>query len=172
MFYDHLQLVLIAWFYFILLLLFSRYCPHFLLYFRSGPCPWALLYQDWSKSFSFITVSTPARLIKSLLYDIRWGFCIFNATRYDPRLLLHGQQYIEIYKPLPSCGRVRLLSDHKPSRMFIIEFALLFLSQSIWIASPSGKDFVPLGWSWFQTRLRGFVSRIIVLIVLTTNCFL
>ncbi|XP_051123802.1 enoyl-CoA hydratase 2, peroxisomal [Andrographis paniculata] len=28
------------------------------------------------------------------------------GLEFDPRLLLHGQQYIEIYKPLPSSGRV------------------------------------------------------------------
>lgn len=32
---------------------------------------------------------------------------VFIATRYDPRLLLHGQQYIEIYKPLPTNASVR-----------------------------------------------------------------
>ncbi|KAK2660834.1 hypothetical protein Ddye_007367 [Dipteronia dyeriana] len=29
------------------------------------------------------------------------------GLEYDPRLLLHGQQYIEIYKPLPSNGSIR-----------------------------------------------------------------
>nr|GLL30497.1 enoyl-CoA hydratase 2, peroxisomal [Ipomoea trifida] len=28
------------------------------------------------------------------------------GLQYDPRLLLHGQQYIEIYKPLPSSGSI------------------------------------------------------------------
>ncbi|TKY75297.1 Enoyl-CoA hydratase 2 [Spatholobus suberectus] len=30
------------------------------------------------------------------------------GLEYDPRLLLHGQQYIELYKPLPSSCHVRL----------------------------------------------------------------
>lgn len=37
------------------------------------------------------------------------------GLEYDPRLVLYGQHYIELYKPLPSCGRVRLLSDHSSS---------------------------------------------------------
>ncbi|XP_054799631.1 enoyl-CoA hydratase 2, peroxisomal isoform X2 [Prosopis cineraria] len=28
------------------------------------------------------------------------------GLQYDPRLLLHGQQYIELYKPLPSSGHI------------------------------------------------------------------
>ncbi|KAM6568606.1 hypothetical protein CsatB_016591 [Cannabis sativa] len=31
---------------------------------------------------------------------------LLPGLEYDPRLLLHGQQYIELYKPLPSSGRI------------------------------------------------------------------
>jgi hypothetical protein len=31
-------------------------------------------------------------------------FLLFSS--FDPALLLHGQQYIEIYRPLPSCANV------------------------------------------------------------------
>ncbi|KAJ9542027.1 hypothetical protein OSB04_028533 [Centaurea solstitialis] len=42
----------------------------------------------------FHTTSLPSQQTKNLLKTLQW--------RFDPRLLLHGQQYIEIYKPLPS----------------------------------------------------------------------
>ncbi|KAM6592920.1 hypothetical protein CsatA_000623 [Cannabis sativa] len=32
---------------------------------------------------------------------------LLPGLEYDPRLLLHGQQYIELYKPLPSSGRIQ-----------------------------------------------------------------
>ena len=40
--------------------------------------------------------------------------------RFDPRLLLHGQQYIEICKPLPSNCSVRICS-------LILSFTFLLL---------------------------------------------
>ncbi|RYR41311.1 hypothetical protein Ahy_A08g037716 isoform A [Arachis hypogaea] len=47
------------------------------------------------------------------------GFVI-PGLEYDPRLLLHGQQYIELYKPLPSnCHRWVLIESAKAA---ILEF--------------------------------------------------
>lgn len=46
----------------------------------------------------------------SALFSIRMsstGGLDLPGLEYDPRLLLHGQQYIEIYKPLPSSASVR-----------------------------------------------------------------
>ncbi|CAK9178357.1 unnamed protein product [Ilex paraguariensis] len=44
---------------------------------------------------------------------------------YDPRLLLHGQQYIEIYKPLPSSGciqnKVSVSGLHDKGKATILE---------------------------------------------------
>ncbi|KAG8378024.1 hypothetical protein BUALT_Bualt08G0095200 [Buddleja alternifolia] len=50
-----------------------------------------------------------------------------QGFEFDPRLLLHGQQHIEIYKPLPSNGCVRLLItlvlDCPPSAYSFIVFS-------------------------------------------------
>lgn len=47
------------------------------------------------------------------------------GLRYDPRLLLHGQQYIEIYKPFPSSAKlhnkVNLAGLHDKGKAAIIE---------------------------------------------------
>lgn len=37
---------------------------------------------------------------------IWWRCCL--SVRYDPSLLLHGQQYIEVYRPLPSKASVSI----------------------------------------------------------------
>ncbi|CAK9312766.1 unnamed protein product [Citrullus colocynthis] len=46
---------------------------------------------------------------------------------YDPKLLLHGQQYIELYKPLPSSGylenKVSLAGLHDKGKAAILEIA-------------------------------------------------
>ncbi|QHO29446.1 Enoyl-CoA hydratase 2, peroxisomal [Arachis hypogaea] len=53
------------------------------------------------------------------------GFVI-PGLEYDPRLLLHGQQYIELYKPLPSnCHvnhKVCLAGLHDKAKAAILEF--------------------------------------------------
>lgn len=36
-----------------------------------------------------------------------WPLIFYNLIRFDPALLLHGEQYLEIYKPLPTSCRVR-----------------------------------------------------------------
>ncbi|KAJ0087296.1 hypothetical protein Patl1_09450 [Pistacia atlantica] len=50
---------------------------------------------------------------------------MLQYTRYDPRLLLHGQQYIEIYKPLPCSASVRteacIAGLHDKGKAAIIE---------------------------------------------------
>ncbi|XP_065636640.1 enoyl-CoA hydratase 2, peroxisomal isoform X2 [Quercus suber] len=49
-----------------------------------------------------------------------------NFCRYDQRLLLHGQQYIELYRPFPSSGcihnKVSLAGLHDKGKAAIIEF--------------------------------------------------
>ncbi|URD83320.1 Enoyl-CoA hydratase 2 [Musa troglodytarum] len=48
-----------------------------------------------------------------------------SGLQYDPRLLLHGQQYIEIYRPLPSSGsivnKVAIAGLHDKGKAAIIE---------------------------------------------------
>ncbi|URD78983.1 Enoyl-CoA hydratase 2 [Musa troglodytarum] len=48
-----------------------------------------------------------------------------DLKKYDPRLLLHGQQYIEIYRPLPSSGsivnKVAIAGLHDKGKAAIIE---------------------------------------------------
>lgn len=50
---------------------------------------------------------------------------LLPGLRYDPRLLLHGQQYIEIYKPLSSSGRIQnklaLAGLHDKGKAAILE---------------------------------------------------
>ncbi|EXB88231.1 Enoyl-CoA hydratase 2 [Morus notabilis] len=50
---------------------------------------------------------------------------LLPGLEYDPRLLLHGQQYIEIYKPLPSSGRIQnkvaLAGLHDKGKAAIVE---------------------------------------------------
>ncbi|GMN34853.1 hypothetical protein TIFTF001_004930 [Ficus carica] len=50
---------------------------------------------------------------------------LLPGLQYDPRLLLHGQQYIEIYKPLPSSGRIQnklaLAGLHDKGKAAILE---------------------------------------------------
>ncbi|KAL5556071.1 hypothetical protein UlMin_038307 [Ulmus minor] len=50
---------------------------------------------------------------------------LIPGLEYDPRLLLHGQQYIEIYKPLPSRGRLHnttsLAGLHDRGKAAIVE---------------------------------------------------
>ena len=49
-------------------------------------------------------------LVFSAYAGITNGHFWFLSTRYDQSLLLHGQQYIELYRPFPSSGCVRLLT--------------------------------------------------------------
>ncbi|THU55450.1 hypothetical protein C4D60_Mb11t06670 [Musa balbisiana] len=48
-----------------------------------------------------------------------------SGLQYDPRLLLHGQQYIEIFRPLPSSGsivnKVAIAGLHDKGKATIIE---------------------------------------------------
>ncbi|XP_074556529.1 enoyl-CoA hydratase 2, peroxisomal [Curcuma longa] len=48
-----------------------------------------------------------------------------HGLQYDPRLLLHGQQYIEIYRPLPSnsciLNKVKVAGLHDKGKATIIE---------------------------------------------------
>ncbi|XP_062100799.1 enoyl-CoA hydratase 2, peroxisomal-like [Humulus lupulus] len=50
---------------------------------------------------------------------------LLPGLEYDPRLLLHGQQYIELYKPLPSSGRIQnkvaLAGLHDKGKAAIVE---------------------------------------------------
>ncbi|PON60603.1 T-complex protein 1, beta subunit [Parasponia andersonii] len=50
---------------------------------------------------------------------------LVQGLEYDPRLLLHGQQYIELYKPLPSSGRIKnkvaLAGLHDKGKAAIVE---------------------------------------------------
>ncbi|KAL5557779.1 hypothetical protein UlMin_033990 [Ulmus minor] len=50
---------------------------------------------------------------------------LIPGLEYDPRLLLHGQQYIELYKPLPSSGRLHnktaLAGLHDKGKAAILE---------------------------------------------------
>lgn len=50
---------------------------------------------------------------------------IIPGLQYDPRLLLHGQQYIEIYKPLPSSccirNKVSLAGLHDKGKAAVVE---------------------------------------------------
>lgn len=51
------------------------------------------------------------------------------GLQYDPRLLLHGQQYIEIYKPLPSHGcilnKVSIAGLHDKGKAAILEIEIV-----------------------------------------------
>ncbi|XP_031260809.1 enoyl-CoA hydratase 2, peroxisomal [Pistacia vera] len=64
----------------------------------------------------------------SALFSIRMsstGGLHLPGLEYDPRLLLHGQQYIEIYKPLPCSASVRteacIAGLHDKGKAAIIE---------------------------------------------------
>ncbi|KAH1244200.1 Enoyl-CoA hydratase 2, peroxisomal [Glycine max] len=63
----------------------------------------------------------------STLLVLRSGASGYNlpGLKYDPRLLLHGQQYIELYKPLPSSchihNKVSLAGLHDKGKAAILE---------------------------------------------------
>ncbi|KAB1201725.1 Enoyl-CoA hydratase 2, peroxisomal [Morella rubra] len=54
------------------------------------------------------------------------GLISLPGLQYDPRLLLHGQQYIELYRPFPASGcihnKVSLAGLHDKGKAAIIEF--------------------------------------------------
>lgn len=60
---------------------------------------------------AFLDCNLPCMdLVFSAYAGITNGHFCFLSTRYDQRLLLHGQQYIELYRPFPSSGCVRFLT--------------------------------------------------------------
>ncbi|KAL2620526.1 hypothetical protein R1flu_000731 [Riccia fluitans] len=52
-----------------------------------------------------------------------------DGLHYDPKLLLHGEQYLEIYKPFPTRGRIRNSSRiaglHDKGKAAIVELEVL-----------------------------------------------
>nr|XP_016432380.1 PREDICTED: enoyl-CoA hydratase 2, peroxisomal-like isoform X1 [Nicotiana tabacum] len=72
------------------------------------------------------------------------------GLQYDPRLLLHGQQYIEIYKPLPSSGcilnKASVAGLHDKGKAAVIE---------IEIASYEKESGEPLCMNRMSIYLRG-----------------
>ncbi|CAM6084651.1 unnamed protein product [Calypogeia fissa] len=69
-------------------------------------------------TFAVVYVSHLIRLVDSI-----------DGLHYDPNLLLHGEHYTEIYKPLPTCGQirssVRISGLHDKGKAAIVEIELL-----------------------------------------------
>ncbi|KAK3038876.1 hypothetical protein RJ639_028598 [Escallonia herrerae] len=65
---------------------------------------------------------------------------------YDPRLLLHGQQYIEIYRPLPSSCCVRFLITSSECKAAVVDYEVVSYEKE------SGK---PLCMNRMSVYLRG-----------------
>ncbi|XP_022769307.1 enoyl-CoA hydratase 2, peroxisomal-like [Durio zibethinus] len=61
--------------------------------------------------------------VKSMVQDMD-----LPGLRFDPRLLLHGQQYIEVYKPLPSNAtiqnKVSLVGFHDKGKAAVLEIEI------------------------------------------------